>query len=375
MSYTNVLFVLIVTFLFLFRYIMKPHVIKQFKNTRSVLMMKDYDEWCFLWALIRLVYPKDRHTHYKQLRDKYFNKFDLRGITAPLTLKSISRLHKQNPWLDATFVFVYSDREYPKCTYASIGNGHNHYSFLFTKTFTPDILHFYAILDVDVFLTKSYKGCKSGKKYFCYNCHRPFRTDNQRKEHYHRCVQDNAPQKRTFPPKSKTLKFTKHSARFKKPICGYLDFESSLKSLEGNPCAECEQRACVCPKSSTIKTQIHEPLSWCLTFVSHEREVIFEGKYSGENAVPVLFSTLDEVKEKLAAWKQAKRFSVPALTPQQQIEFDSATNCNICQEPFHPGQVRVRDHSHSGKGSYLGVAHRCVFSQCSLQTCLTFIFV
>ena len=165
MSYTNVLFVLIVTFLFFFfRYIMEPHVIEQFKNTRSVLMMKDYDEWCFLWALIRLVYPKDRHTHYKQLRDKYFNKFDLRGITAPLTLKSISRLHKQNPWLDATFVFVYSDREYPKCTYASIGNGHNHYSFLFTKTFNPDILHFYAILDVDVFLTQSYKGKKKSQK-------------------------------------------------------------------------------------------------------------------------------------------------------------------------------------------------------------------
>ena len=193
------------------------------------------------------------------------------------------------------------------------------------------------------------------------------KTDEQRKEHYHQCVEGNVPQKRTFPPTTRTLKFSKHSARFKKPILGYLDFESNLKGLEGNPCAQCEQRACVCAEPSTIKTQIHEPLSWCLIFVSHEREVIYEGKYSGEDAVPCLLSTLEEVKEKIAIWKQNKRFYVPALTPQQKKEFHSATNCNICQEPFYPGQVRVRDHSHSGKGSYLGVAHRCVISKFSLQ--------
>ena len=36
-------------------------------------MMKDYDEWRFLCALIRLVYPEERRTHYKKkLREKYF---------------------------------------------------------------------------------------------------------------------------------------------------------------------------------------------------------------------------------------------------------------------------------------------------------------
>ena len=79
--------------------------------------------------------------------------------------------------------------------------------------------------------------------------------------------------------------------------------------------------------------------------------------------MPRLFSTLEEVKEKIDAWKQDKRLLVPSLTPQQKKEFDSATHCNICREPFLPDQVRVRDHSHSGKGSYLGVAHRCVIGE------------
>ena len=154
---------------------MKEHHIEAFKDTQSVLMMKDYDEWCFLWALIRLVYPEERHTHYAKLRDKYFNKFDLRGITAPLTLRSISRLHKQNPWLNATFIFVYTDEQenYP---YAVMGKGQNYYGFLFTKILTADKkleFHFYAILDVDVFLTKKYDGAtgkieRDKKKYFCY---------------------------------------------------------------------------------------------------------------------------------------------------------------------------------------------------------------
>ena len=349
---------------------MLEHHIEAFKDTQSVLMMKDYDEWCFLWALIRLVYPEERRTHYAKLRDKYFNKFDLRGITAPLTLRSISRLHKQNPWLDATFIFVYTDERHTT-PYAVMGKGQNYYGFLFTKTLTADKkleFHFYAILDVDAFLTKRYDNTarkirqQDHKKYFCYQCHHPFKTDQQRKEHFHQCVENNVAQKRTFPPKTRTLKFMKNSARFKKPVVGYLDLESNLISLEGKPCAKCEKLACVCAESSTTKTQIHEPLSWCLIFVSHEREVIFQAKYSGEDAVPCLYSTLDEVREDIATWKQAKRFAVPPLTPQQQKEFDSATNCNICREPFFPGQVRVRDHSHSGKGSYLGVAHRCVFS-------------
>ena len=358
---------------------MKPLYIKEFENTMSVLMKKDYDEWCFLWALIRLVYPQDRHTHYKKLRDKYFNKFDLRGITAPLTFKSISRLHKQNPWLNATFVFVYTDPAHKKTPYASIGNGQNFYSFLFTKTNITEQtvdLHFYALLNVDAFLTKRYDGAgqknkQHDKKYFCYNCHHSYKTDEQRKEHYHQCVEGNVPQQRTFPPKTQTLKFTNHSAQFKKPVVGYLDFESSLISLESNPCERCEQRACVCAESSTIKTQIHEPLSWCLIFVSHEKDVIYEATYSGKNAVPRLFSTLEEVKEKIDAWKQDKRLLVPSLTPQQKKEFDSATHCNICREPFLPDQVRVRDHSHSGKGSYLGVAHRCVIGEVHV-TRLTF---
>ena len=49
---------------------MKPHYIEQFKETRSVLMMKDYDEWRFLCALIRLVYPEERRTHYKKTERK-----------------------------------------------------------------------------------------------------------------------------------------------------------------------------------------------------------------------------------------------------------------------------------------------------------------
>ena len=354
---------------------MKPHHIEEFENNRSVLIKKDYDEWCFLYALLRLVYPQDRHTHYKKLRDKYFNKFDLRGITAPLTFKSISRLHKQNRWLNATFVFVYTDPQHKKSPYACIGKGQNFYSFLFTSLPITDRkvdLHFYALLNVDAFLTKRYditsqKNKKRDTKYFCYNCHHSYKTDEQRKEHFLKCVKDNVAQKRTFPPKTQKVKFTHHSAQFKKPVVAYLDFESTLITLEGHPCAECEERACVCARSSTIKKQIHEPLSWCLIFVSHEREVIFEATYTGKDAVPVLLSTLDEVKEKIAAWKQDKRLLVPSLTPQQQKEFDSATNCNICQEPFLPDQVRVRDHSHSGKGSYLGVAHRCVFSKFPLQ--------
>ena len=358
-------------FLGFFRCNMKPHYIKEFMGTRTVLMKKDYDEWCFLWALIRLVYPQDRHTHYKKLRDKYLSKFDLRGITAPLTFKSISRLHKQNPWLDATFVFVYTDPAHKKAPYASIGKGQNFYSFLFTKTNITEQtvdLHFYALLNVDAFLTKGYDGAgqknkKDQTKYFCYNCHHACKTDEQRKEHFLQCVEGNVPQKRTFPPKTRTLKFTNHSAQFKKPVVGYLDFESSLISLESNPCERCEQRACVCAESSTIKTQIHEPLSWCLIFVSHEREVIYEASYSGKGAVPRLFSQLDKAKEIMAAWKQEKRLLVPSLTPQQKKEFDSATHCNICREPFLPDQVRVRDHSHSGKGSYLGVAHRCVIGE------------
>ena len=107
--------------------------IEKYMRHNSVLMAPDYDEWNFLYCLLRLLYPHQKKAHFSALKEEHFNKFNLKGISAPLDFKAVSRLHKQNPWLNATFHFVYTEHGDGKTPYAKIGDGPNRYHFLFTR--------------------------------------------------------------------------------------------------------------------------------------------------------------------------------------------------------------------------------------------------
>ena len=152
--------------------------IEKYMRHNSVLMAPDYDEWNFLYCLLRLLYPHQKEAAYSTLKKDHFHKFDLKGISAPLDLKGVSRLHKQNPWLNATFHFVHTEHSDGKTPYAKIGDGPNRYHFLFTRDKMEDDetihFYFYAILKFDAFLTPKRGGRQQGKKnlsYYCYNCY------------------------------------------------------------------------------------------------------------------------------------------------------------------------------------------------------------
>ena len=60
---------------------------------------------------------------------------------------------------------------------------------------------------------------------------------------------------------------------------------------------------------------------------------------------------------------KVKKSDIPVLSAEEQDHFDNAIECSICEKPIEPGQIKVRDHSHSGIGMYLGAAHR----ECNLN--------
>jgi hypothetical protein len=49
---------------------------------------------------------------------------------------------------------------------------------------------------------------------------------------------------------------------------------------------------------------------------------------------------------------------LPVLTPEEEIEFNSSTNCHICNKEFEPDEVKVRDHQHSHPFKFRGAAHQ-----------------
>ena len=74
-------------------------------NKKAIVNIKNKDEKCFLWCILRYLYPRDRDE--ERLTDLKKSEFSLntKGITFPMKLKDITKFEKLNPELPAINVF------------------------------------------------------------------------------------------------------------------------------------------------------------------------------------------------------------------------------------------------------------------------------
>ena len=147
---------------------MKPVQLSQFHDTKSILTRQDYDEYNFIYALLRLLFPQEKRTAFSTLKAKYFDKFDLHGVKAPLGFRDIKKLVKQNSWIDATVNLVYFSGK--QCfPFKLIGQGSKVLSFLFIRESSPDgfTSHFFPIVDFDTFMTPVTQKGRKQKKHWC----------------------------------------------------------------------------------------------------------------------------------------------------------------------------------------------------------------
>ena len=76
---------------------------KELANKNAIINMKNKDNKCFLWYVLRALNPKDDHLERvdKELKPKE-NTLNMEGIEYPVSLKDLNKFEKQNPTISIT---------------------------------------------------------------------------------------------------------------------------------------------------------------------------------------------------------------------------------------------------------------------------------
>ena len=74
-------------------------------NKKAIVNLKNKDEKCFLWCILRYLYPRDRDEEQLTGLKKYEFSLKTKGITFPMKLKDITKFEKLNPELPGINVF------------------------------------------------------------------------------------------------------------------------------------------------------------------------------------------------------------------------------------------------------------------------------
>ena len=145
------------------------------KNKKAIVNMKNKDDKCFLWCVLRALNPsKDKHPSKidKNLKSKE-NTLNMEGITYPVELKNIKRFEKQN--LDISLsVLGYSKNEriYPlrisEYTKAKKENERKH-NIVLLLIKNEDNSHYCLVKNLSALLS-SQVNKHDHKLYFCLNC-------------------------------------------------------------------------------------------------------------------------------------------------------------------------------------------------------------
>ena len=325
---------------------------KELDNKKAIINMKNNNNKCFLWCVLRALNPKSNHPERvdKELKLKE-NTLNMDGIEYPVSLKDINKFENQNPTISIT-VFGYKEKgkvfplrvsEYVYTREVDIvlmlieKNGVKHY------TWAKNISR----------LLSSQVSYHKEKHYFCLRCLNPFWTPKSLEKHLEYCSNHEAV-KIEMPEKGKNdiLNFENYYKGERLPFIIYADTESLIKPIQ-----TCEADP---EKSYTKKYQKHEPISFSY-YIKCFDDNVFKPRlrsYTGEDAMQKFVEWLEnDVKEIANIPEKIIIFKI-----QEQQQYEKETKCWICKGKFKEDDKKVRDHCHF-TGKYRGAAH----NSCNLK--------
>ena len=322
---------------------------KELKNKNAIINMKNEDNKCFLWCVLRALNPKDEHPERidKDLKSKE-NTLNMEGITYPVELKNIKRFEKQNPDISITILgYSKEDKVYPLSEYTKRKDERKHnITLLLIKN--GENSHYCLINNLSRLLT-SQVNKHSHKLYFCLNCLNGYDEPEKLEHHKEYCSEEDSV-KINMPPPETYIKFNSFLNSERAPFVVYADFESIVKPLDS-----CDPDP---NRSYTKKYQKHEPVSFVYYIKSFNESVYPSTKrtYIKENPedpdpVDVFINWLEEDVKIISELGNRKMI----ISKEEEEQFKQASNCWICGKLLNI-QDRVRDHCHF-TGRYRGAAH------------------
>ena len=322
------------------------------KNKKAIINMKNQDEECFKWCVLRALYPKDRDAERidKDLKSKQ-DSINMKGIKYPVSFRGIDRFESQNPGISITILGYNKDeRVYPLKISRYTGCEHDIVLLLIKD---GENSHYCLVKNLSALLASQINNHK-GTRNICLNCFNGFNTPEALNKHKEYCY-NNECVKILMPPPGTYLRFKNFLHSEKAPFAIYPDFESLIK-----PIHNCDPDP---NKSYTKKYQKHEPISFSY-YINSSIKGVYEPvlrKYTktkpeDADAMDVFIKWLEEDVKAIANIEEKEM----VFTEEDREQFNKASDCWICGE--YLGNDRVRDHCHF-TGRYRGAAH----NSCNLK--------
>ena len=331
------------------------------KNKKAIINMKNQDDKCFLWSVLRALNPKDKNA--ERIDNDLKNKVDtlnMEGIQYPVSFRGIDRFEHLNPEISIS-VLGYNEEEkvYPLKVSKYTGCEHDIVLLLIKD---GENSHYCLVKNISALLSSQINN-NDHKRYFCLNCINSFKSPDSLDKHKEYCY-NNESVKISMPPQNTFLRFKNFRYSEKAPFAIYADFESLIKPIDN-----CDPNP---NHSYTKKYQKHEPISFCYyieCFNDTLCKEIFNNdtkrkqlrnyvktKPEDPDAIDVFIKWLEDDVKFLSNIEQKKM----VFTKEDKKQFNIASDCWICGEEL--GNDRVRDHCHY-TGCYRGAAH----NSCNLK--------
>ena len=229
-------------------------------NKKAIINMQNEDDKCFMWSVLRALYPKNKNAERidKDLKSKQ-DIINMNGICYPVSLKAIDRFEHLNPNISISVlgynkeekIFPLRISKYTGCDYDIVllllkeaEKGEN--GEIKEKT------HYTLVKNKSALIASQINSHK-GSCHLCLNCFNSFNTSESLNKHKENCY-ENESVKITMPPPNTYLRFKNFLHSEKAPFAVYADFESLIKPIDNcNPDPN---------KSYTKKYQKHEPISF-----------------------------------------------------------------------------------------------------------------
>ncbi len=294
----------------------------QFMNTKSLINIKNFDNECFRWCVMRHDHPRIGHPNrVKDLVDQYKNnpaEYNWEGIQFPATIRDIKLFETLNKRTINMFTAKKTKSEGYLLTPLYLSNR--------DQTNPIDLFwfddHYGLITDfnkLNFSITKHKE-----KKFFCKRCLHHYNTPESLKQHENVCR--NFEYTRTILPteKNKYLEFTKYERGMRVPFVIYADFECLTMPIYG---PECDPKDKTRP--ATNRYQHHVPSQCGFYVVSNIPGVTFDPFiYTGPDANLVLLTELGRLKETLIGYINGMNEVIEAnrYNPEDEVKCQIAFN-------------------------------------------------
>ena len=156
-------------------------LLKELADKKAIINVKNKDNICFLWCVLRKLYPKDNHPERvdKELKTKE-NTLNMEGICYPVILKDLNEFENQNPSVSIT-VLGYEEK-----VVRNSDNTDREHNIILMLIEEGGVKHYCLVKNISRLLSSQVSN-HNEKHHFCLRCLNTFWSHKSLNKHQEYC--------------------------------------------------------------------------------------------------------------------------------------------------------------------------------------------